>query len=457
MRTVGAALGLIVVTATTAAGASLVATAGLGGLARPGRWAPVHVTVTNTDARLACDLVVSWGDATVRRRVVFESPGIRQIDLHIRTTNVESQLQVRFEGGGDEPAVLTVPIGIVRDDQRFILCIADDPGVPSTEAECTASVRAAALPVSPRGYEAVDLVSWPLGRARLTPEQAAALTQWEALKRLDASGDLSLTPQAARPSLARGLPAGTRRDLLLTALAYGGGLTLVSLVCTRRAVRLSWAAAGVCLAVVLGSATMAALGQIGPARAVTIHYGSVLQQIPGTSAALLSMRAIAEFPARETTMLQLPVVDGVIEGAVPRGRADERQDADGFPTFESRVGLGARRAFGAEAVVQASLLRVDERAGVLRITNLSPHVLKSCRLASGVQPSTVDALLPGGVIEATRPGGDEAGVLGPLVLCSTDAAAVPLTAAGRPVTMQGTTIVAAYLARLPAPAGQGEP
>ena len=459
MRTVSAVLGVVALMATTAAGATLTATAGLGGLARSGRWAPVRITVTNIEPRLAGDLVVSWGDATVRRRLVFDSPGTKTIDLQIRTSDVEAQMQVRFESGSGAVPSIALPIRIVRDDEHFRLCVADDPVAESTDPTCTVVVRPAALPVSPRGYEAADSVVWPLGRSPLGTEQAAALTQWESLKRLDAGGDLSLTPQAARPSVARGLPAATGRGLVLTVISYLAGLLVLGLVCVRRPVRVAWTAAGVAAAIGLGSGAMLALGRVGESRTVTVHHRSVLQQIPGTGAALLSMRAVAEFPSRGTTSLRLPALDGVIEASVPRGRADERMDADGFPTLDGTFGLGARRAFGAEAVVRADLLAVDLRGGSVRITNVSPHTMASCKLADGLLPSTVETLPPGGVIEAMRLAGDEPanGLLGPLVLCTTSEAAAPLTVAGRPVMMRGTTIVAAYLARLSAQDESGVP
>ena len=459
MRKVGAALGVLALTATAAAGASLTATAGLGGLARSGRWAPVQVTITNPDAQLAGALVVAWGDATVRRELLFDSPGTKRIELYIRTSNVEAQMQVRFEPRDGGPTSITVPLRLVRDDEQARVCVADDPLAAATDPGCTASVRPASLPASPRGYEAADSVSWPTARSGMRADQAAALAQWETLKQLDASGDLSLTPQAARPLLPRGLPQATGRGLMSIATTYLVALLLLGFVCARRPVRVTWAALGVIAAVALASGAMLALGRTGGARAVTVHHQSVLQQIPGTGAALLSMRAVAEFPARGAAALRLPAADGVIEGSVPRGRADEHLDAEGFPTFEGTFGLGARRAFGSEAVVQATLLAVEERSGSVRIENRSQYTMESCRLADGLRPSVVDGLPPGGVIEAVRPpdDGTGSGLLGPLGLCTTSAAAAPLTSADRPVIMRGTTIVAAYLPRHPASEEPGAP
>jgi hypothetical protein len=445
MWTVGAALGVAVLVAAGAEAAALTATAGLGGATRPGRWTPVLVSVTSSEPRLVCALVVTWGDAVVRRRLHLETPGVRQLELYLRTSNVTDRVQVRLEG--DAAAAIDVPIRIVRDDERFQLCAADDGAAAGATVGCTAGIAAAALPASTRGYEAVDQVSWPLGRGRLRPEQAAALRQFEALKRLDRSGDLSLAPQPARPTVGRGLPTSTSRAALAGAALYAVMLGLVARGCTRRARPAAWAAIATGAAVAAASAAALTIGRLGPARAVIVHHESVLQQVPGSGAALLSMRAVAEFPARGAAALRLPVADGVIELSVPRGRAVEELDADGFPSLEGTFGLGARRAFGVEAVVPRAVLSVDDRGEAVRITNRSSHALDGCQLASGLRGTAPDVLPPGGVIEAVRSIDAPSETLGPAVLCRTAQPAVALTEAHRPVIMQGTTVIAAYLAR----------
>lgn len=446
MRTVGAALGMVALMAAGAEGASLTATAGLGGVARPGRWTPVRVSVTNEDARLAGDIVIAWGDAVVRRRLVFDSPGTKQVELHVRTSDVEARVQIRFESDAATTAI-TVPIRVLRDEERFELCVTPQSPAVSPAGSCTASVTAAALPMSARGLEAVDDVAWPLGRIRPGAEQSAALRQWRTLKRLDASGDLSLTPQPARPAVSRGLPVRTGRGVLAIGALCLVTLALTGYACTRRPRRAMMAAAGVSAAVAAGCAAAMALGRVGPTRPLTVHHQSVLQQIPGTDAALLSMRAVAELPARGGAALRLLVGDGVIEPSVPRGRAIEQTDADGYPTLETTGGLGARRAFAAEAIVRGSWLQIDDSAGAVRITNRSPFAMEACRLAGGLRSGRMGVLPPGGVIEAARDAddGSEPALLGPVILCTTQVPITSLTEARRPVIMQGTTVIAAYL------------
>jgi hypothetical protein len=504
----GAVLAAVLTTAgaaAPAAAATVDAAAGLGGVVRSGRWTPVRVTVTSDTPMPLAEVVVSWGDATVRRDVVFPSAGARQLDLHVRTSDVESLIHVRLERAGTELATTSVPVRIAGDEDLVTVCVvpANTPfggapfiDIPSTDArasegpsskvvpaeapstevaDCTVSLAPADLPTSPRGYEAVDDVSWPLGRLRLAPQQAAALLQWQAIERLDERGDLSLTPQAARPTVARGLPSATARGLWTIAGLYLAGLVSLGLFVTRRSVTVSRVVASFAAALVVGCGTVLALGHVGPTRAVLIHHNSLLEQLPGTGTALLSMRAIAEFPATDAFELRLPAADAVIQASGPTGRPDERVDGNGFPVLSGRFGLATRAAFAAEAVVPLEILSVVAGPEGLRVTNRSSHTLTQCLWADGYTPATVATLPPGGSVTATRrptrtapaAGGavDDAGlgagdpanpsVVGPLVRCTMAASPLPLTESTRPVVMQGTTTIAVYedtAGRAPAPA-----
>jgi hypothetical protein len=145
--------------------------------------------------------------------------------------------------------------------------------------------------------------------------------------------------------------------------------------------------------------------------------------------------------------LRLPVADGVIEPSLAQGQPETSIDAEGFPTLTGPVTLAERRSFGVEAVLLTQLLAVEGTPGGVRITNRSPHSMEGCQLASGLQPAAVDVLDPGRTIEATwerLAAADAPDVLGPLVTCSLNGAAVSMSDSRRPVHMRGTTLVAAY-------------
>ena len=446
-RTMTAVAASILLATAAAAGPTLTATAGLGGMVRASRWTPVRVLLTATDADTTGDLEVAWGSATIRRRLVFDSAGTRRMDFHIRTPDPEPQLRVRFSQPSGAAASIEVPVQIARDVDRIEVCVVPEQAEAPDESACSTRVSPADLPVSLRGYEAADDVRWPAGRVGLAPAQDAALAQWETLKRLDATGALSLTPQAPRPTVERGLPPSIARGLFLISSIYCILLWLVGAAGARRGLGSLGLSIGVAATVALACAAVVALGHVGPQRAVVVHHRSVLQQVPGFETALLSMRAVAQFAGRDVTALRLPVADGVIEPSQARGRAETVVDAEGFPTLTATVALADRWSFGVEAVVPAQLLALEGSPGGVRITNRSQYSMKGCQLASGLEPATVDVLGPGRTIEATwkeLAAGGAPDVLGPLVTCSMNGAAVSMNDSRRPVHMRGTTLVAAY-------------
>ncbi len=454
----GVAANVLLATAATA-GPTLTATAGLGGMVRANRWTPVRVSIVTTDPGTTGDLELTWGTATVRRRLVFDSAGSRRMDFHIRTSDVEPQLRVRFLQPSGAPTTIEVPVQVVRDDERIEVCVVPEQTELPADGACSPRVAPADLPVSLRGYEAVDAVRWPVGRVGLPSAQGAALAQWETLERLDASGSLSLAPQAQRPTVERGLPSSIARGFAVIAVAYGLLLWLLGATCARWGLRARSLLVGVGATVALACGAVVALGHVGPQRAVIVHHRSVLQQVPGSGSALLSMRALAEFAARDTIALLLPVADAAIEPASVEGRTETSVDAEGFPTLTGTARLAERWSFGVEAVVPLQLLTLETKPSGVRITNRSPHQMEGCQLASGLRPATVDVLAPGDTVEAAWEGLVAAGapdVLGPLVTCSFDGAAVSITDRRRPVDMRGTSLVAVYQTPVKGPAAGSE-
>lgn len=454
------AAGVLLATAATA-GPTLTATAGLGGMVRASRWTPVRVSLTTTDPATVGDLELVWGAATIRRRLVLESAGTRRMDFHIRTPDVEPHLRVRFLPPSGAPASIEVPVHVVRDDERIEVCVVPEQTELPAGSACMLTATPADLPVSLRGYEAVDAVRWPVGRVGLAPAQGAALAQWETLKGLDATGALSLTPQAQRPTVDRGLPSSMARGFVVVSLAYCALLWLMGTACARWGLRAGSLSLGIAAAVAVACAAVLSLGHVGPQRAVVVHHRSVLQQVPGSEAAILSMRAVAEFAGRDTVALRLPVADAAIEPPTVEGRTETTVDSDGFPTLTGTARLAERRSFGIEAVVPLRFLTLEANPGGVRITNRSPHRMEACRLASGLRPAVVDALAPGDSIEAAWEApvaGELPDVLGPFVTCSLDGAAVSLSDARRPVEMRGTTLVAVYQrpVEVPAMASEGQ-
>ena len=430
----------------------------------PGRWAPVQVTAHQH--RPTARPAISWSPGATPP-CAGSSCSIPPAPSGSTSTsgrpNVESQMQVRFESRDGHGRVdRSTRAGRARRRSRPSVRGRRSSGGVRGPAVHGISVRAGRrCPRRRAGYEAVDSVSWPVGPRRdWEPDQAAALAQWEMLKRLDASGDLSLTPQAARPSVTRGLPAATGRGLLAAVAAYVSLLALLGVTCARRPIRLAWMTSSLALAIVMGAGAMLALGRVGSGRAVTVHHRSVVQQIPGTDTALLSMRAVVEFP-------------GAGPGGVAPARPRRGHRSVGAPRASGRAARRGRFSHSRRHVRARGTARLRRRGGGAReparrgrSCGLSAHH-ESLAAHHGLMPPRgrppafqrrCTAPRRGHRSRAARGSGSgsRAG-LGPVVLCETSAAAAPLTEASRPVIMRGTTIVAAYLARQSAPDEAGTP
>ena len=444
MKTLLAIACLVAAGAAPARGATLDAAAGLGGVAKAGRWTPVAVTVGAEGDALDADLVVSWGDSRVQRPITV-APGTRKaFEFYVRTTDPRGAIEVRLQSATREIAAATAPVRILGADDRVTVCVLADAAASVDGADCTTTLLARALPRSARGYEAADDVVWPAGRAGLTAEQDAALRAWRALEALDASGDLGATPQVSRPLIPRGLPSTLIPVVGAIGGAYLVALLTAGLVLRARRVRLSFTAAAFVLITAGACAAFAGIGRVGPTRAVHLHHASLLQQLPGAQSSVLTMRGIAEFPAFDRFALRLPASDGTLETASLRGGASGALDAEGFPVVAGVFGVAARQSFAGEALVGTQPLSVEERGGTFAIENRSAQTLRDCRLGRGLASTAALATLaPGARIEASWTDSDEAAT-GPVITCVADDAPLLFTEAQRQVVMHGATTIAAY-------------
>jgi len=455
MRTLFAIAGLVAASIAPARGATLDAAAGLGGLAKAGRWTPVTVSIASDREALEAELVVAWGDARLRRAVTL-SPGARKaFELYVRTTDPRGAIDVRLQSAGRDLAVANAPVRVLGADDRVTVCVLADAASPLDSTACTATVLARSLPLSPRGYEVADDLVWPGTHSGITPEQDAALRAWRSLEALDASGDLGATPQVSRPLVPRGLPAALTAVVGGIGVAYLAALLGSAALLRARRARLSRMAATLALITAGACAAIAAIGRVGATRAVHVHHVTLLQQLPDTEASVLTVRAIAEFPAFDRFALRLPSADGTLETASARGIASGMLDADGFPVVGGVFGVAARQSFAGEAIVDARPLAIDERGSTITIENRSGRPLRNCRLGRGLAASTSGTLAPGAHIEATWTGGSDEAPSGPVITCVSDEAPLPFTETQRPVVMHGETTIAAYRGT-PARGGAGD-
>lgn len=411
--------------------------AGLGTLAKAGRILPVVVDLTATGAAANLEVAVTFGDARAVRAVSFSAPGTRRLEFYLRTSEVAPNVQVRVTSAGETVVTRDVPVRVLAQDEPVTLCVTRDSAAPLT-LSCTATVTVAQVPRSSRGLDIVDAVEIAVPEA-LTAEARRQLAVWRVVRSLDASGDLSLTPQVTRPMLPRGLSAPATAQLTWTMALYALMLTAVAYVGRTRASLTALTVAG-CGAIATASGAALTLGHWGSASAVRVHHTTLLQQVPDTGASLVSMRGVAEFPAAGEYRVALDVEDAVIEPASPRGRADQTLDDRGFPVLSGRFGLSARRAFVAEGILSQQLLGVEDDGRDVRIVNQSGTALEDCAFSDGFSRGLVGELAAGSDVSAERTGIH----IGPMFTCTAPQSPLTMDATGRDVHMLGPTTVALY-------------
>ena len=159
---------------------TLVAHAGLDTRARAGRWTPVLVTIENSGTDITGDLVVDAGQVRVVRALALPAPSRKRIEQYVRVPSADlDRIHVALVVAGREMRAVDAPIRVIPDEKSFVLCVGP-VGTNQPEPSCTATVDRATLPVSWRGYDALDDLRWPAGeKPRLDEDQTAAIGQWK--------------------------------------------------------------------------------------------------------------------------------------------------------------------------------------------------------------------------------------------------------------------------------------
>ena len=415
-----------------------VVSAGLGGFVKAGRWAPVLVEIENPRGASSADLELTWGDATVRRHVVFGSPGTRRVEFFIRTADAGSVVRATLRSDAGEVAAER-PVTVLAHDTPVTLCVRGIDAWLEDAERCTVTLAPQQLSGSVRGYEIVDDVLTADGRAVPEPLRVA-LERWRSLRALEASGDLSLTPQVTRPQLPRGLASSSAQAVRIFAGGYITVLLIIGVAGATTRVAPFWLWLGFVVVTLTAVGAAFALGRAGPGGRIIVHHTSLLQQIPGTNASLLTLRGIAEFPSDENIHLRVPREDAMLEPSAASGRSAQVFDEAGHPTLAGRYGFGTRQAFTAETVTDVQWLSVDEHDESVQVTNRTDDTLHDCRFGDGMSVTDVGDLPARAAVSARRLGD----VAGPLLTCTATVPAEMLAEQRRAVEMLGTTTVAVY-------------
>lgn len=426
-----------VMAADNPAAVQLKGWAGIGGVAKANRWTPLIVGL-DIPQPFRGSLRVTWGDLRVTRELAVPAAGRHLIEIALRTSNPEANVRLQLVGDGIMPVSLDVPVRILDQNEPVTLCVTADG--TSGDAACSATTTVDLLPRSLRGYESIDAIVWGSTGVRPAAEQQKAIDAWQALRVLETSGNLGLVPKAARPAARRGIPAPASLLIAVAAVVYAAVLTTAGVGLGFRRWKLLPVLAALSVVVAAGSGVVMAIGRVGPGNSVRLEHSSLLEQIPGSHVALLTVEALATYPAYADTSLELPLADATIEWSTASGRGEQFLNEHGTPAVRGVHALAERRAFEVEGVLEVQPLVAVMNGRRWTISNHSDLELFDCRFGSGF--STVDGgeLLPGTQVTAEQVGD----IIGPAFTCTTDMPLVAPSDGNRRVDVEGPTVIALY-------------
>ena len=415
---------------------TLAAQAGLGGVGRASRWAPVHVSVDNTDRDFAGDIVVSWGDAVVRRALTLGSPARADVVMYIRSADVRDLVSVKLESHGVVLQSVDAAIRLQPGDAVVTLCVGATDGA-STRDDCAARISPAALPRSMRGYDAFDGVRWEgTTPGVLERDQQTAWEQWTAKRQLEKAGIISLAPRPLPSAENSSAPAIT--TAAVGTLVYLGVL-IVTAMATSRVRRRPLAVYGAIAAfAAAGSAAALAAGRVGPSTSVVVTHSSRVEQLP-SGGSLVAMTATVQFPTFDRFELRARSTDAAMwpqNGPRPELRFDEA----GEPILAGVFGTASRQAITLEGVVAFSPFLVRRGDGSVTVVNSSAFDYHDCYVSDDLAKQPLGALRSGQALNVPQ-----ASASNGVMSCTLTATPVEFGDPRHPVRVEGATDVVVHL------------
>jgi hypothetical protein len=414
---------------------TLTAQAGLGGVGRVSRWAPVRVSVDNSDRDFAGDIVVSWGDAVVRRALTLGSPARADIVLYIRSADVRDLVSVKLESHGVVVQSVDAAIRLQSGDADVTLCVGSTAAA-GTRDDCAARISPAALPRSMRGYDAFDGIRWQGTTPDvLERDQQIAWEQWTAKRQLDNAGVISRPPRPVQSALSSG---PTITTAAVGVLAYLGVLIVIAMAASRMRRRPLTVYGAIVVFAAAASAAALAAGRIGPSTSIVVTQSSRVEQLP-SGGSVVAMMATVQYPTYDRFELRARSVDAAMwpqNGPRPELRFDE----GGEPILAGVFGLASRQAFTLEGVVAFSPFQVRRVDGAVTVVNASAFAYHDCSVSDDLATHVLGALEPGRTLEVPRASASHG-----VVSCTLTATPVEFADPRYPVHVEGATDVVVHL------------
>ena len=389
-----------------AAELTLHAEAGLNGVGRPGRWAPVRVTLENGATDLVGELVLEWGDSRVTRALAVAARTRHELELYIRASDARASVRVTFVAHGRVVQAIDAPVRLAGRSEVV-----------------TAALTPRDAPRSWRGYDAVDRVDWDGDTLMaLSSERRAAFAQWRALRELEDSNGL-VSP--LRVYAAGGMRMAPAALLFIYPLLVG-----VAGLYGARSARPKLGLLALFAAIFAATALMAARGS-SAAAPVVVRHNAVVQGIEGVDTALVSVRGIVVFPAFGDFALR-PLLSSATIDTDPAGVT--RLDESGDPVLSGTYGLGAKQAFTVEGTAALRVIERFRSGDGMRLVNTGRYDLHACEVATDNDSATFGPLPAGGSAQLNIPSEQAA-----VVSCVTTDEVVRFVETRRGVRTSGST------------------
>lgn len=373
---------------------TVAAEAGLDGNARAGRWTPVRISIENSGSDIDGELVITAGSSRLVRQLSLPSPSRKRLEHYIRLPSADiDRIRVALVVGSREIQAVETAVRVLPGQGSFVLCIAHVGNQPA--ATCTASIAPAALPLSWRGYDAVDDLDRPAASdGTLNLEQRLAITRWRIRRARERT-----TAPASGPFEPPPLASQIRRLIVV----YAGAFPILVLTSRRlgRSPRVFYAA--VIVAIAAGSAAATAQGRIGEGASIVLADSTIISAAEGVDDALLSTRGIAVFPSFGRFELRPGFDDGVAEAR--RDSAPLQFADDGISVLSGVFGKGQRVGFDLEGFSPMPTLTVARSSDILRITNATSGDLTNCELPPRFEPRDVKLLRAGEAVSVRASAG----------------------------------------------------
>lgn len=347
---------------------ALTVRAGVGGVARPGRWLPVEVDVRAADTAFHGSIAVAWGTVVAHHDLDLAPSSTTHISLLVRTISASPGIRVSLiDTNGLATTTVDTPLSLVPFDQPATLCIGEVVKLTG----CTARIAENEAPTTARALDFADDVIWS-GSVTATNRdvaRAVALARAVLWWRDSGSVDPIVAPFDTTSRLGNRTSAGL-------AVFIGALLLFTGIAAWRRASAM----------ILLGTPIMLTVGGLAfvaqSSREVDIQAASFVHQFSGVTQSIVLMHGEVEHPGGYALELTPDLSDASVDVVRSAEAMDSATSAEGRGLYRHTAGRGVRQRFELSGVLDAEWLRVTEASGGLTIENRSPQTLGACEVRS---------------------------------------------------------------------------